>query len=399
MIKVAFVFGFRNENWLGGINYYRNLISAIKSLPDRKIDPVILIGTRGSEDLLRDFPQLEVVKTTLLDRRHPSWFFRKLLYRISGRDIVFEKFLIKNGVSVLSHHHPLGKRARVPVMGWIPDFQHKHLPELFSEIELKSRDKWYGEIASQCSRIIVSSDHARKDLEKYFQVEARRISVLKFVVDYPKDLDLLDRAALEEKFSFEGGYFHLPNQFWQHKNHEIVVDALKILKDKGQKVVVLATGNTVDYRKKDHFNWLCKKIEEAGVADGFRILGVVSYGDLVSLMVHSAAVINPSRFEGWSTTVEEAKTLDKPVILSRIEVHQEQAPKNALYFDPKNASELADCISKALLCDTRGKGGGFPLNDLAVSNNFAQRIAFANEFQEAVLAAAYPQEKVHSPML
>ncbi|MCX4149420.1 MULTISPECIES: glycosyltransferase family 1 protein [Paraburkholderia] len=390
MIKVAFVFGFRNENWLGGINYYRNLISAIKSLPDRKIEPVILTGTRGSEDLLRDFPQLEVVKTTLLDRRHPSWFCRKLLYRATGRDIVFEKFLIKNGVSVLSHHHPLGRRARVPVMGWIPDFQHKHLPELFSETELKSREKWNGEIASQCSRVIVSSDHARKDLEKYFRVEAQRISVLKFVANYPKNLDLLDRAALEEKFSFAGEYFHLPNQFWQHKNHEIVVDALKILKDKGRKVIVLATGSVSDYRNKDHFNWLCKRIGEAGVGDGFRILGVVSYSDLVSLMVHAAAVINPSRFEGWSTTVEEAKTLDKTIILSRIEVHQEQAPKNALYFDPKNASELADCISKTLSCNFREKSDKPPLNEMANSNNLARRIAFAKEFQEAVLAAAYP---------
>ena len=51
-------------------------------------------------------------------------------------------------------------------------------------------------------------------------------------------------------------------------------------------------------------------------------------------MFHSVAVINPSEFEGRSSTVEQAKSLGKQVILSNIKIHKEQKPdkQNILKF-------------------------------------------------------------------
>jgi glycosyltransferase involved in cell wall biosynthesis len=56
------------------------------------------------------------------------------------------------------------------------------------------------------------------------------------------------------------------------------------------------------------------------------------------------ALVNPSFFEGWSSTVEEAKSLGKRLVISDIPVHREQNPDNAFYFDPKNENELADIL-------------------------------------------------------
>jgi hypothetical protein len=58
----------------------------------------------------------------------------------------------------------------------------------------------------------------------------------------------------------------------------------------------------------------------------------------------AVGILNPSLFEGWSTTVEECKSMGKRVLLSDIAVHREQAPGRAIYFDPYNANELADHI-------------------------------------------------------
>ncbi len=44
-------------------------------------------------------------------------------------------------------------------------------------------------------------------------------------------------------------------------------------------------------------------------------------------MLCSTALINPSQFEGWSTTVEEAKSLGVKMLLSDLEVHKEQAKR------------------------------------------------------------------------
>jgi glycosyltransferase involved in cell wall biosynthesis len=56
-------------------------------------------------------------------------------------------------------------------------------------------------------------------------------------------------------------------------------------------------------------------------------------------------MINPSYFEGWSTTVEEGKSFSKRLILSDINVHREQSP-NSLFFNPNSPEELANCIEK-----------------------------------------------------
>ena len=61
--------------------------------------------------------------------------------------------------------------------------------------------------------------------------------------------------------------------------------------------------------------------------DYYKILGVVPYNDLLSLMAYSIAVINPSKSEGWSSTVEQAKSYGKMILLSDLDVHLEQNPK------------------------------------------------------------------------
>jgi len=73
--------------------------------------------------------------------------------------------------------------------------------------------------------------------------------------------------------------------------------------------------------------------------------GMIPYPHLALLMRASVAMLNASLFEGWSTTVEEAKSLGTPLILSDIDVHREQIGDNAAYFDRTSASSLADVIS------------------------------------------------------
>jgi glycosyltransferase involved in cell wall biosynthesis len=69
---------------------------------------------------------------------------------------------------------------------------------------------------------------------------------------------------------------------------------------------------------------LLKFIEDKDLGRNNRILGLINYVDVLFLMRSCVAVLNPSRFEGWSSTVEEAKSMGKRLILSSIPVHREQ---------------------------------------------------------------------------
>jgi glycosyltransferase involved in cell wall biosynthesis len=137
-------------------------------------------------------------------------------------------------------------------------------------------------------------------------------------------------------------YFYLPNQFWRHKNHQVVVDALAVLRKRGLDVVVAASGSPKDPREANYFDGLMGQVRAHGIDANFRYLGMIPLDHVYALLRASMALINPSRFEGWSTTVEEAKAFSVPLILSDIDVHREQAGGSAHYFGLDDPGTLAD---------------------------------------------------------
>lgn len=384
MIRVGFVFAFQDRGWLGGISYFRNLLWALHTLPERNIDPVILTGQRTPAALLEGMPPLPVHRTGLLDRRHPWWCLRKACQAASGTDLMLGGYLAGKGIAVLSHHNPLGPRAGVPTLGWIPDFQHLHLPELFSASEIAMRERLFGAVCEGSARILVSSHAACRDLRRRYPAQAHRARVLQFVANINPLAPAPPVSELERRYDFRGPYFHLPNQLWQHKNHGIVIEALRLLKQRGVEALVLSTGQTADHRQPGYGPQLLRSAEQAGLRLNFRILGVVPHDDLAGLMRGAIALINPSRFEGWSTTVEEAKSLNKPILLSDIEVHREQAPPRGVYFAPDDAPALADAMEQALgrpasLAD-EARQARIARDDLA-----RRRRRFAQTYQQIVM--------------
>lgn len=141
-------------------------------------------------------------------------------------------------------------------------------------------------------------------------------------------------------------FFYLPNQFWKHKNHIIVFEALRILQKQGIKPFVVFTGNPVDTRNPMHFAFLMEKISEWNLRDQVAFLGLVPHENVYHLLRQSICVLNPSLFEGWSTTVEESKSVGKRMIISNLPVHLEQDPPLTEYFDPHSAEELAEKLAQ-----------------------------------------------------
>ena len=143
---------------------------------------------------------------------------------------------------------------------------------------------------------------------------------------------ILSFSEIKQKYDIPNLYFHLPNQFWQHKNHKLVAKSVAALNKRNIRINIICTGKTYDYRNPKFFDEFLIFLKKLNVYDQFRILGVIPYEEMISLMYYSTAVINPSFFEGWSTTVEESKTLNKKILLSKIPVHIEQNPNKGKYF-------------------------------------------------------------------
>ena len=344
--RVGFVIDF--DNWLGGINYFKNLFEAINSLEKRNIELVVLCGKKADKNIIDTFSKFVIVKSSLFDRFSFKWYVSRICNLLfNNENFLLRQLLLSNEIEVLSHilapvYYP-GKHNRFSSIAWIPDFQHKYLPEFNSPSECSTRYNHYNFLLSNCSHVVVSSNSAKKDALKYYKADPKKLRVLQFVAD-AKPNEVHSIAELQAKYNFSGNFLFLPNQYWAHKNHGIVIDAIHVLKKQGKRLLVISTGITNDHRNPGYFESLQSRVKELGISDQYLILGSLPYRYIQSFLVHSVAIINPSKFEGWSTTVEEAKTLGKMLILSKIDVHIEQNPARCIYFDNTNEVELAEVM-------------------------------------------------------
>lgn len=332
--------------WLGGKTYLRNLFASLDVLPRRPLTPVLFAG-EGQTNASVDFGGIEFATTSMFDRKTPAWLMRKVVAKAAKKDLMLIRDLQRRGISVLSHSISLGKQSTIKTIGWIPDFQHVHLPEFFTPEERARRDREFAEICASYDKVIVSSECAGADLRAFSPRYAHKAELLRFVTNPMSLSDCTSLKELQRVYRFERAYFILPNQFWAHKNHRVVITALQILKKGGKSAVVLATGSTKDYRNPAFFSFLMQYAKECDVEDSFRVLGQIPFEHLGGLLRDAIALINPSKFEGWSTSVEEAKSAGKHVILSDIPVHKEQAPERGSYFSPDDPEQLAQLMADA----------------------------------------------------
>lgn len=235
-----------------------------------------------------------------------------------------------------------GWRLPFPTIAWFPDFQHRLLPHLFSRSAYWRRDLGFRVQIASRRHIMLSSESALGDLRRFYPGLTNGVSVVRFATAPPAHLLATDPADVVAQYGLPRRYFYLPNQFWRHKNHQLVVDALDLLKRDGFDVVVAASGSTYDAREPEYFASVMRAAEARGVARNFRHLGMIPLGHVYALLRTSIALINPSRCEGWSTTVEEAKSFGVPMLLSDLDVHREQTGGGARYFGIDDARALAD---------------------------------------------------------
>ncbi len=388
MIRVAFLNLF-SIKWMGGVNYLKNLLYAISTLDfhERKIELVLFVGKRTDNELVAFFStQATVVQSSLFDRYSSQWFVCKLLHYLTGSNLIITKLLRKHNISVVSHSGISGRNLPYKTINWIPDFQHVNLWEMFPKAIILKRNMQFRTIIRKSDCIVVSSNSTLKDLQAFMKTN-NKVRVLHFVSQpdprlFQNDVEAL-RKEVETKFGIRNKYFYLPNQFWKHKNHKIVFKAVDYLKKRGMDIQVVCTGYLHDYRNNNYLSELCEYIKSNGLSENIKILGLVDYVYVMHFMRNSVSIINPSLFEGWSSTVEEGKSIGKNMILSDISVHKEQDPACSMYFNPFSFKELAELIAEKW---KTSEGGPDYLLEKTALNLLPGRIKiFALTYQNIVL--------------
>ena len=323
-----------------------NLARAVAEYGDGKIQVVAFFPPEAPLEDFNPFVEIKGVETY-----HHCCFskkgrnIRQLEALFTGRNSGVSQVFNNHGIDVVFESANFyGARIEQPCIAWFPDFQHRELPLLFSYFGKMKRDLGFKTQVKNNRHILVSSHDARKRCKKYYRVRSENITVLQFPGIITEEHLSIERREISRIYKLDEPFIFLPNQLWKHKNHEIVARALGILVERGTPVKVVSTGALSDPRFPNLFPNLVSTLKKNGAIDHFEFLGSIPRGHVVALMRMCACFLNPSRSEGWSTTIEEAKLFSVPMILSDLEVHREQASKNAKFFKPNNAYQLADLM-------------------------------------------------------
>lgn len=344
-MRVAFTL-IGGRTWTGGANYLFNLLSQCINQQPGRISPILFVAEDAAEADYSKFMALdhvEVIKTPLLneDRKRRALFSAVFQGRDAAISDLFRQYEID---VVFESARYFGWRLPYPAVAWIPDFQHRKLPQFFSKASWWKREIGFRLQIWGGRTIMVSSEDAKNDCLAYYPSTRSRIGVVHFAIPPVVNIHPERIRNTVSKYGLPDVFLFMPNQFWKHKNHLKVIEALSLLNERGIRATVAASGLQSDPRDPDHMPHVLEQIEKMAVKDQFRLLGMIPYPDLVDLMFASAAVLNPSFSEGWSTTVEEAKSMGKRMLVSNLAVHQEQLGQQATYFDPNSANEIADAI-------------------------------------------------------
>ncbi|MEO7317560.1 MAG: glycosyltransferase family 1 protein [Chthoniobacteraceae bacterium] len=327
--------------WMGGANYIRGLAAAI-----RAASPATRISYLCPRHLLEDWREDHPLIPIATQRTLRGW--------LSDRTLTLRAAVARGGVDFL---YPVSYASDFfsdppfwlsPQLdprgwaGWVPDFQHRHLPGFFTEKDIAWREERIALLAEKAPRVVLSSESAALDFRDFYPAHSAKAQVLTFATP---PLELCEDALAMDGISPR--FLLVCNQFWKHKNHAVILDALRILTARGIRPVVFCTGELVDHRDAAYAETIRAALRTEGLGEQVKLLGLIPREQQIALMRRAVAIIQPSLFEGWSTIVEDARTLGRPSLLSSIAVHREQNPSGARFFDPHSPEALADLIAEA----------------------------------------------------
>ena len=342
-LRLGIIFKF-NPVWMGGIIYILNLIRTLNFLEEEEKPEIFLFykdELKSFADRI-DYPLLHLIRwpfPTVATGYIKSWITRKNVF-VSD---ILKKYEL-DGIYPL-HDYPVKTKSKTRLVSWYADLQHEYYPEFFSRRKRMERTARIKFILKNSDDLVVSSQSVADDFKKFFRLrEKMKVHIFHFV-SVIEDIDKLDIEEIRKKYGLPEDYYMISNQFHKHKNHRVLLQSMALLKQDGKKIHMAMTGRFPDESHSSYMRELHSIIADNNLKPHISLLGVIPRNEQLLLMKHSRAVIQPSFFEGWSTVIEDAISLQVPVIASSLPVNIEQLGPDGCFFEPEDYKALAGILA------------------------------------------------------
>ena len=342
-----------SSDYVGGINTYAiGLLEGFGKLKDN-FNKFNLYVTPENERLFKSF-ELDYRFKIIVLRNYDSLFKRRVIWKTKMWNLpllhvklsnllyrsVSKKLSEENEIVYFPNTVIFPYNYSVPTVLSMHDIQQTHYPEFFKSEEIRDRKISYESSAKNLTFLQASSKFMKDDFLRYFYfLSDNQVVTIPEGVDIDKFRNSRDSKYLYEKYGIPNKFIYYPAQLWFHKNHIVILKALKKIKEKeGLEIPLILTG--AEYSAAESiFEYV--KVNKLKVY----YLGKVPFYDLVSLYQSAKIMVTAVLYESSSLPVLEAAAAGTPIIASATPPNVELSKVLKLHlFNPLDEDEFMNLL-------------------------------------------------------
>jgi glycosyltransferase involved in cell wall biosynthesis len=226
-------------------------------------------------------------------------------------------------------------QSGVPCVSIVYDLQHLAFPEFFTPEQRLNRQHHVQLAVDLSSRVACISDFVRQTLVASVPSAAGRAVTIPLAAVHPPtvpDPQVIERLGLRP-----GRFVLYPANFWPHKNHARLFEALALFRSAhpALNLRLVCTGAPTPRMR---------ALAQAASPDVVTFAGYLTDAELMALLEACAALIYPSLYEGFGLPILEAMAAGKPVLCSDLASLREVGGDAPLYFDQRAPESIASAL-------------------------------------------------------
>lgn len=296
---------------------------------------VLLCATWNNEYLREIFGNKVEYKLTVGEgKKKYSMFVKRVLqkwgvvYWYGKNTLEYEADLLFCPFSAIDY-----KIKGIPAVSTIHDIQHEFYPQFFAPEELQHRRKFYKKIVDKAEKVICVSDYTKDTFCEIYGYDPKNAVTVYNAIQKrfcEEDKDILNRLMLDSE-----EYIVFPANFWEHKNHKLLLNAFGMYAMQHSKCKLVLTGNTLG--QEDYYTQVIEAMQLKGRVI---ITGYLNEKELYAVLNNAKGLIYPSLFEGFGIPLVEAMQMNKLIASSNLTSLPEVGCDSVFYFNPKKPDEI-----------------------------------------------------------
>ena len=241
----------------------------------------------------------------------------------------------------------------IPYIMAIHDLQHRlqpEFPEVSANGEWSVREYVFRNGARNATLLLADSEVGKEDILAFYGpygVTPDRVKILPFLpaTYLAANPCEAERQRVRTIYKLPERYLFYPAQFWPHKNHLRIVEALALLRDEHRlEIPVVFCGSHAGEIREAVFSKLRCLSSRLKLDGQIHYLGYVPEQHMSALYGEAQALVMPTFFGPTNIPILEAWACGCPVLTSDIRGIREQVADAAVLAAPDSAESIAEGI-------------------------------------------------------